>query len=68
MSTYETATASQIAYRLNDIARLTGLSRRYLERMLAAGEMPKPNLRLRRTSLWHHETVDRWLRGQSQQG
>jgi excisionase family DNA binding protein len=68
MSTCTPTDTGRMAFRLNDVVAATGLSRRYLERLLAAGEMPAPDVRIRRTSLWHRETIDRWLRGQSQQG
>jgi hypothetical protein len=46
---------------LADIAALTGLSRRLLERELAAGRWPKPDLRVGRRCLWRQNSVRRAL-------
>ncbi len=52
---------TRLAYRLDDIASLTGLSRRTLERERSAGRFPPPDLIVGRMPLWRPATIDRWL-------
>jgi hypothetical protein len=51
----------KLLWDLNDIAALTGLSRRLLERQISAGQMPPCDLRIGRRCLWRPETVRRWI-------
>jgi hypothetical protein len=51
----------KLVWDLEDIRLLTGLSRRLLERELAAGRMPKPDLRVGRRCLWRPRTIRSWL-------
>jgi predicted DNA-binding transcriptional regulator AlpA len=48
----------------DDIAALTGLSRRLLERQLSAGKMPRPDLRVGRRVLWRPNTIRSWIGGE----
>jgi hypothetical protein len=45
----------------DDIAALTGLSRRLLERQLSSGKMPPPDLRIGRRVLWRPNTIRSWI-------
>jgi predicted DNA-binding transcriptional regulator AlpA len=58
-----TTETPRLPYRWSDLVKITGLSRRFLERALSAGELPKPDRSIRRTHLWHHDTINRWLAG-----
>jgi hypothetical protein len=51
----------KLTWDLADIAALTGLSRRLLERELSAGRMPRCDLRVGRRCLWRPETIHRWI-------
>jgi predicted DNA-binding transcriptional regulator AlpA len=53
----------KLAWSLADIAALTGLSRRLLERELSARRMPQPDLRKigGRRCLWKPSTIRSWL-------
>jgi hypothetical protein len=51
----------KLLWDLSDIAALTGLSRRLLERELAAGRFPRADLRVGRRALWRQISVRRHL-------
>src|SRR5262245_6464705 len=51
----------KLTWDLADISALTGLSRRLLERELAAGRFPRADLRVGRRALWKPGTVQRAL-------
>jgi predicted DNA-binding transcriptional regulator AlpA len=51
----------RLAYRLDEIARSLGVSRRLIERERAAGRFPKPDLTMGRAPLWTRETLTRWI-------
>ena len=46
---------------LREIALLTGLSRRLIEREMAAGRFPRPDVRVGRRTLWKPDTVKTWI-------
>ena len=46
---------------LREIALLTGLSRRLIEREMAAGRFPGPDVRVGRRTLWKPATVTNWV-------
>jgi predicted DNA-binding transcriptional regulator AlpA len=50
-----------LAWRLEQIAKALGISRRALERERAAGRFPKPDKVIGRMPLWRPETVKAWL-------
>lgn len=50
-----------LTYRFEDLAEAIGVSRRFLERELSAGRLPKPDLRLGKVPLWRVETIRNWL-------
>jgi predicted DNA-binding transcriptional regulator AlpA len=52
-----------MALRMADLSRLTGLSRRAIERERAARRFPEPDRVVGRVPLWHASTIDQWLRG-----
>jgi predicted DNA-binding transcriptional regulator AlpA len=45
----------------DDIAALTGLSRRLLEREVSAGRMPPPDVRIGRRARYRPATITGWL-------
>jgi hypothetical protein len=47
--------------RLNDLPSLTRLGKRTIERLRAAGKLPRPDLRIGRTPLWKLETIREWI-------
>jgi excisionase family DNA binding protein len=51
----------KLAWSADDVARLLGLSRRWIERELSAGRFPAPDLRCGRRILWRPETVRAWV-------
>jgi hypothetical protein len=51
----------KLVWNLADIAALTGLSRRLLERELAAARLPRCDLRIGRRTLWRPATITAWL-------
>jgi hypothetical protein len=51
----------RLAYRLDEIARSLGVSRRLIERERAAGRFPPPDLQIGRVPLWSRETLVRWI-------
>jgi hypothetical protein len=53
----------RLTYRLADIAKALGISRRALERERSAGRLPRPDLTLGRMPLWRVETIRRWVEG-----
>lgn len=55
--------SERLTWGLDDIAELTGLNRRTLERLRSAGKFPPPDLRIGKRVLWRPETVRRWIEG-----
>ena len=51
----------RLAYRLDELAALLGVSRRSIERARARGAFPRPDVRLGRVVLWRPETIQRWV-------
>jgi predicted DNA-binding transcriptional regulator AlpA len=52
---------------IDGLSRVLATSRRSVERLLSAGSLPPPDLRLgRRMPRWMPETVRRWLAEQTQ--
>jgi predicted DNA-binding transcriptional regulator AlpA len=50
-----------------DLARVLNCSRRVVERMRAAGRLPKPDLFVgNRSPRWRPETIRRWIDEQAQ--
>jgi predicted DNA-binding transcriptional regulator AlpA len=45
----------------HELAELARQSVRNLNRLLAKGDLPKPDVRLGRKSLWRPRTIERWL-------
>ena len=50
-----------LTYRLADLPRALGVSRRTIEGERAAGRFPRPDLKMGRIPLWRRQTIDRWL-------
>ena len=53
----------RLAYRLNEVAKALGVSRRLIERERSAGRFPRPDLTIGRAPLWTRETLARWIAG-----
>ena len=45
----------------DDLERLTGLSRRLLQREVSARRMPRPDVKVCRRALWRPATITAWL-------
>jgi predicted DNA-binding transcriptional regulator AlpA len=58
----------RLAWTLDDIAALLGVSRRLLERRLSTGRFPPPDLRVSRRVLWLPSTVREWLDEEIEKG
>jgi hypothetical protein len=56
----------QLTWSLDDISRLTTLSRRLLERMLSCGRMPRADLQIGRRRLWFPASIFRWLEAEKE--
>jgi len=53
----------RLAYRLDEVAKALGVSRRLIERERSAGRFPRPDLTIGRAPLWTRETLARWIAG-----
>jgi predicted DNA-binding transcriptional regulator AlpA len=51
----------RLAYRLDEVAKALGVSRRLIERERSAGRFPRPDLTIGRAPLWTRETLTRWI-------
>ena len=54
-------TIEPLTYRISDLAKALGLSRRSIERFRASGAFPKPDAKAGRCPLWRPETIQAWL-------
>jgi hypothetical protein len=50
-----------LAYRIDELADVLGVSRRAIERERAAGRFPRPDLTIGKMPLWRRETVRAFL-------
>lgn len=57
------APIARLTFRLDEIAKATGLSRRTIERLRAGGRFPKPDIKAGKMPLWKPETLRRWIDG-----
>lgn len=55
-------TLSRLILRKRDVASQLGCCTRTLERMIATGEIPTPDLTLRRRPAWRASTIEAWVR------
>ncbi len=53
----------RLTYRLAELAKSFGISRRTLERERSAGRFPRPDLTIGKAPLWKPETIRRWIDG-----
>lgn len=53
--------AFQLLLKIDDVARSLSISRRTLERMIAASGFPSADKRIGRMPRWRPETVDAWI-------
>jgi predicted DNA-binding transcriptional regulator AlpA len=51
----------RLVWDLENIAAMTGVSTRHLQRLRAAGRMPKPSVTLGRRVLWSSQVIRKWL-------
>jgi hypothetical protein len=51
----------RFAYRLDEVARSFGVSRRLIERERAAGRFPPPDRTIGRVPLWSRQTLVDWI-------
>ena len=51
----------RLAYRLDEVAKSLGVSRRLIERERSAGRFPRHDLTIGRAPLWTRETLVRWI-------
>jgi predicted DNA-binding transcriptional regulator AlpA len=58
----------EAALTLDDLACLLAASRRTVERMRAAGKLPRPDFRVGRMPRWRPETIRAWLESQQAEG
>jgi predicted DNA-binding transcriptional regulator AlpA len=57
------STPPRLALRADEIAESIGISRRSLQRELAAGRFPRADLYVGKMPLWRVETIKAWLEG-----
>jgi predicted DNA-binding transcriptional regulator AlpA len=57
----EPPTIPRVTWRLDEIAKALGVSRRVIERERSAGRLPKPDMVLGRMPLWRVETIQDWI-------
>jgi hypothetical protein len=57
------ALVERLTWRVEDVARALGVSRRVLERERSAGRFPPPDLTIGRMPLWRPETIRAWIDG-----
>jgi excisionase family DNA binding protein len=51
----------RLAFSITEVATALGIGRRTLERLIASGKFPKPDLRIGRMPRWKRETVRAWI-------
>jgi hypothetical protein len=53
----------RLAYRLDEVAKALGVSRRLIERERSAGRFPRPDLTIGRAPLWTRNSLVLWIAG-----
>ena len=61
----ESRPLERIAYRIADIAKVCGVSRRLIEAERSAGRLPRPDLKIGRVPIWRVETIKAWPRAET---
>jgi predicted DNA-binding transcriptional regulator AlpA len=51
----------RLTWRLEELCKALGVSRRALERERSAGRLPRPDMTIGRMPLWKPETIHAWL-------
>lgn len=51
---------------MQDIQRELGVGRRTVQKWRAAGQMPPADFAIGKTLRWRRDTIDRWVRAQSE--
>jgi len=62
------STPSRLTLRADEVAASLGISRRSLQRELAAGRFPRADLHVGKMPLWRPATVTTWLDSLAQRG
>ena len=57
------AVVERMTWRLDDVAKALGISRRAIERERSAGRFPRADVVLGRMPLWRPETIRAWVEG-----
>jgi predicted DNA-binding transcriptional regulator AlpA len=57
--------AQRLTWRLADVVKALGVSRRTIERERSAGRFPRPDRIMGRAPLWMPETIRAWVEGGS---
>lgn len=52
---------ARLTWRLSEIAKALGVSRRTIERERSAGRFPPPDLHIGKAPLWRPESIRRWV-------
>ena len=55
--------AERLLWRLAEVAKALGMSRRTIERERSAGRFPALDLHIGKAPLWRPETIRRWVEG-----
>ena len=53
----------RLTWRLSDVAKALGVSRRTIERERSAGRFPPPDLHIGKAPLWRPRTIREWVEG-----
>lgn len=61
--TPDPSSVERMTWRLSDIAKALGVSRRTIERERTAGRFPAPDLHVGKAPLWQPQTIRRWVEG-----
>jgi predicted DNA-binding transcriptional regulator AlpA len=55
----------RLGFRIDEVARSLGISRRAVERARHAGQFPEPDAKIGRMPIWRVSTIENWLAGQN---
>lgn len=55
------STPCRLAHDAAEVARLIGVGKRTLYRLVASGHFPRADVRLGRISRWRRSTIENWL-------
>lgn len=58
-----TLAPERLAYRINEVARMFGVSRRTIERETSAGRFPEADVKVGKARLWGRDALVAWIAG-----